>query len=80
MLKATIIWSKSGQAAYLNALGETFYLDEFYDELELPFYACYIPTERDGNMLIAAFQEKDDLIDWISLPYRKSAEKKIHSV
>jgi hypothetical protein len=78
MLKATIIWTKSGHD-YFNAFGEMFYLDEFYHELELPFYACYITTQHDGNTLVAAFQEKEDLIDWICIPLRKNIGKKIIS-
>lgn len=74
MLKATIIWTKTGHE-YFNAFGELFYLDEFY-ELELPFYACHIPSSNHSSMIIAAFQKKEDLIDWMNTPIRKNVEKK----
>jgi hypothetical protein len=74
MLKATIIWTKENHT-YYNAFGEQFYLDEFY-ELELPFYACHMPSHHDSNMILAAFQEKKDLIDWMNTPILKNLNRK----
>lgn len=74
MLKATIIWTKD-HCGYFNSYGELFYLDEFY-ELELPFYACHIPSHHDSNVIIAAFQEKKDLIDWMNAPMLKNINRK----
>lgn len=74
MLKATIIWTKNGHE-YFNSYGELFYLDEFY-ELELPFYACYAPSIESHSTIIAAFQEKKDLMEWMTTPLRKNVERK----
>lgn len=75
MLKATIIWTKKDHCGYFNGYGELFYLDEFY-ELELPFYACHMPSHHDSNVIIAAFQEKKDLIDWMNAPMLKNINRK----
>lgn len=72
MLKATIIWTKN-EHGYFNTYGELFYLDELY-ELELPFYACYVPG---NNNIIAAFQEKYDLIHWMTTPLFRNHTKEL---
>jgi len=74
MLTATIIWTKENHT-YYNVFGEQFYLDEFY-ELELPFYACHMPSHHDSNMILAAFQEKKDLVDWMNTPMLKNLNRK----
>lgn len=71
MLKVTVIRQQKGAACY-NAFGEQFFIDELY-ELETPFYACYV-----NENIIAAFQEKYDLIHWMTTPLfrnHKSEEK-----
>lgn len=74
MLKATIIFQQKGNVCY-NAYGERFILPELY-ELETPFYVCYSQGISDYQEIIAAFQEKTDLIEWIGIPLNKMVEKK----
>lgn len=63
MLKATIIYQQNGTVCY-NCYGEKFFIDDLY-ELKTPFYACYLPGNEG---IIAAFQEKYDLIHWMTTP------------
>lgn len=73
-MRATIIYQQKGQVCY-NAHGESFILPELY-ELETPFYACYTNEGEGFKEIISAFQEKDDLIEWMSFPLKKMVETK----
>jgi hypothetical protein len=64
-MKATVIFEKKGTVCY-NAYGEKFFIDELY-ELKTPFYACYSEFS-DERHIIGAFQEKYDLIQWMTAP------------
>jgi hypothetical protein len=64
-MKATVIFQQKGTVCY-NAYGEQFFIDELY-ELKTPFYACYSEFS-DERIIIGAFQEKCDLIQWMMAP------------
>jgi len=73
-MRATIIHQQKGHVCY-NVYGERFIIDEIY-ELETPFYVCYTQGPNDFKEIIAAFQEKSDLVDWMGIPLDKMVEKK----
>jgi hypothetical protein len=73
-MKATVIYQQKGQVCY-NAYGESFILPELY-ELETPFYVCYTNGGESFKDIIAAFQEKNDLIEWMNAPLKKMVQKK----
>jgi hypothetical protein len=76
MLRATVIFEQRGQVCY-NAMGEMFYIDDLY-ELKTPFYVSYVHSGNSGHIVLAAFQEKSDLIEWMNFPLRKMVETKAH--
>lgn len=71
MLKATIIYEQKGTVCY-NCFGQQLFIDELY-ELDTPFYACYV---EGNNNIISAFQEKCDLIQWMTSPLFRNHTKK----
>lgn len=73
-MRATVIYQQKGQVCY-NAYGESFILPELY-ELETPFYVCYTNEGESFKDIIAAFQEKDDLIEWMNAPLKKMVQRK----
>jgi hypothetical protein len=78
VLQFTIITQTSedfnGQPLYINQMNRAFLLDELY-ELKLPFYGVYFNAydENGYRTLVAAFQHKSDLIEWMRFPLMKNA-------
>lgn len=70
----------AGNKTYINTLGEAFVMTDL-QEIEAPFYAV-ISNEIKFNRyrsIEAAFEDKGDLIDWLTFPIRKELEKKFRT-
>lgn len=66
-----------GHKTYISTLGEAFVMSDL-QEVEAPFYAV-ISNKIQFNRyrsIEAAFEDKGDLVDWLTFPIRKELEKK----